>query len=241
MHKCEMCQEEHDGTFGSGRFCSLSCSRKFSTFKKRKSINQKIAKTLREKERPDLVQSCKECGQEFQVKNRSGQYCSDECKDIWLNRFHQKRNDDDVWKTGGDLGEVSVIKDLVLRGLKVFAPISSRSRADLIAHDEEAGIAYLIQVKSTSIKNNVVSFPVTCLEGKRDGKRQSRRYTHNEVSTFAVYIQDWDEVVYIDNESIDANRTKFQMRCSPPRNGNKSYCSINDFRNIDFFNRGSGS
>jgi len=31
MLKCELCNKEHDGTYGSGRFCSQKCSRSFST------------------------------------------------------------------------------------------------------------------------------------------------------------------------------------------------------------------
>lgn len=46
--KCEYknCQKEHLGTFGSGRFCSYSCSRAFSTFAKRKEINKKVSNAL---------------------------------------------------------------------------------------------------------------------------------------------------------------------------------------------------
>lgn len=43
--KCENCSKEHDGTFGSGRFCSRSCanSRKHS-----KETKEKISKTLKQ-------------------------------------------------------------------------------------------------------------------------------------------------------------------------------------------------
>lgn len=44
--KCENCSNEHDGTFGSGRFCSKPCSRSFSTKNKRADINAKVSKTL---------------------------------------------------------------------------------------------------------------------------------------------------------------------------------------------------
>ena len=30
MYVCEYCGKEHDGTYGSGRFCGPSCSRKYS-------------------------------------------------------------------------------------------------------------------------------------------------------------------------------------------------------------------
>jgi len=44
--KCENCNQEHDGNFGSGRFCCKSCSRAFSTKSKRKDINLKVSEKL---------------------------------------------------------------------------------------------------------------------------------------------------------------------------------------------------
>lgn len=58
--KCEFnpCKVDHDGSFGSGRFCSLKCSRAFSTAEKRKQINEKVSKTLsRNKTLADLFYS----------------------------------------------------------------------------------------------------------------------------------------------------------------------------------------
>lgn len=43
---CENCQKEHDGTFGSGRFCCKPCSRAFSTKSKRSDINAKVSDKL---------------------------------------------------------------------------------------------------------------------------------------------------------------------------------------------------
>lgn len=59
--KCEFsfCDIDHDGSFGSGRFCSLKCARAFSTAEKRKFINEKVSKTLSKGKRTlaDLVYS----------------------------------------------------------------------------------------------------------------------------------------------------------------------------------------
>lgn len=44
--KCEKCNKEHDGRYGSGRFCSALCARSFSTQKNRKLTNEKISKAL---------------------------------------------------------------------------------------------------------------------------------------------------------------------------------------------------
>lgn len=43
---CENCNNEHDGSYGSGRFCSCKCSRGFSTKAKRKEINDKVSKKM---------------------------------------------------------------------------------------------------------------------------------------------------------------------------------------------------
>lgn len=43
---CEKCGSEHDGKYGSGRFCCEKCARSFSTATKREEINKKVSKTL---------------------------------------------------------------------------------------------------------------------------------------------------------------------------------------------------
>jgi len=42
--KCENCEKEHDGSYGSGRFCDTKCARGFSTKNKRSEINKKVSK-----------------------------------------------------------------------------------------------------------------------------------------------------------------------------------------------------
>lgn len=44
---CERCLTVHDGTYGSGRFCSVKCARSFSSFQKREEINRKVGNKLR--------------------------------------------------------------------------------------------------------------------------------------------------------------------------------------------------
>jgi 5-methylcytosine-specific restriction endonuclease McrA len=44
--KCENCNTEHHGNYGSGRFCSKSCARGFSTKNNRSEISQKVSQTL---------------------------------------------------------------------------------------------------------------------------------------------------------------------------------------------------
>jgi hypothetical protein len=46
LKKCENCDNDHNGDYGSGRFCSNKCARGFSTKNKRKEINKKVSNTL---------------------------------------------------------------------------------------------------------------------------------------------------------------------------------------------------
>lgn len=43
---CEYCNEEHDGSYGSGRFCSKSCAKGFSSLNSRKERNEKIRNSV---------------------------------------------------------------------------------------------------------------------------------------------------------------------------------------------------
>ena len=78
---CEYCLIEHDGNYGSGRFCSSKCSRGFSTSIKRTEINEKVSKKLYGSGNPNVIKFCKTCNKEFIVrwKYRSQVYCSNEC------------------------------------------------------------------------------------------------------------------------------------------------------------------
>jgi len=73
MSICENCECEHDGIYGSGRFCSTKCSRGFSTKAKRKEINEKVSNSLKGRKYADPI-FCKNCGNELR-RRRKYQLC----------------------------------------------------------------------------------------------------------------------------------------------------------------------
>lgn len=73
LKKCENCDNDHNGNYGSGRFCSNKCARGFSTKNKRSLINKKVSKTLIKPK-----QKCKSCLINDKITNKS-KYCID-CK-----------------------------------------------------------------------------------------------------------------------------------------------------------------
>lgn len=74
---CEKCHCEHDGTYGSGRFCSRSCA---NSRIKNDVIKEKISKTLLERRKLGIFKTnfeerfCKDCGKKLGFRNKSG-YC----------------------------------------------------------------------------------------------------------------------------------------------------------------------
>jgi very-short-patch-repair endonuclease len=77
---CENCDNEHDGSYGSRRFCSSKCARGFSTKRKRSLINEKIRKTIEDKH-PKIEKNCEWCGNKFEVKKSKKKQltCSRSC------------------------------------------------------------------------------------------------------------------------------------------------------------------
>lgn len=74
--KCENCKKEHDGSYGSGRFCSSKCTKSFSTKNKREEINKKVSESLKKEK---TSKSCKECSKIFYSNRREQLYCSPRC------------------------------------------------------------------------------------------------------------------------------------------------------------------
>ena len=89
---CENCGKEHDGSFGSGRFCSKYCAISFGNKKRTKEqqdiINKKISEGLKRynkdnpKEKIYYDYICEKCGEHFsstKIRNERHIHC-DNCK-----------------------------------------------------------------------------------------------------------------------------------------------------------------
>ena len=89
MKVCENCQNEHNGAYKSGRFCSEKCSKGFSTKAKRKEINQQVSKKLK---KDPLIRICQNCQNIFETKKKKQKFCSNSCslKDKWKNSQYKE-------------------------------------------------------------------------------------------------------------------------------------------------------
>jgi len=93
MKTCENCGDEHNGKYGSGRFCSTKCSRGFSTKAKRKEINEKVSKTMLSYSTGLISISCMHCDISFTVPHKSvRKFCSQSCATTYRNLGSTKSN-----------------------------------------------------------------------------------------------------------------------------------------------------
>jgi len=74
---CEYCEEQHDGEYGSGRFCNAKCARGFSTHAKRDIINKQVSEKLTH---PLTEYICPKCEIEFSSDRKDRKYCSMLCR-----------------------------------------------------------------------------------------------------------------------------------------------------------------
>ena len=90
MKTCENCSSLNNGNYGSGRFCSSTCARGFSTKNKRIEINEKVSLSLTNKPSPKKgtglrygiseQRICVNCENSFIAKYHSHKICSRECQ-----------------------------------------------------------------------------------------------------------------------------------------------------------------
>ena len=81
---CETCGKEHDGSYGSGRFCSYNCKQKFS------SIKGAAKSAYIAKEKFGIKCSCEFCGKEFLSKvdlKKHKSICDSKPKKEWKCKY----------------------------------------------------------------------------------------------------------------------------------------------------------
>lgn len=107
---CESCKNEHDSSYGSGRFCSSKCARSFSSKAKRDEINKKVSKIMKskiskgekigcvQKNNDNLIEgSCDICGRKYMTRlynnERFKKTCSSKCaKKLRLISYNKNTN-----------------------------------------------------------------------------------------------------------------------------------------------------
>ena len=92
---CEVCGKEHDGTYASGRFCSYTCSRRYS------SLKGAAASAKACKEKLGIKCQCEFCGQKFDAKLDLKKHLP-KCEKR-VKRYHRKGQGDWTCKYCGEI------------------------------------------------------------------------------------------------------------------------------------------
>ena len=96
--KCENCGIEHDGIYGSGRFCSEKCARGFTTKFNRDEISRKVSLTLGGK---GILKekNCLYCGALLTKKNAKKFCCNAHQQQFQRDKTWSRADRDGVWYT----------------------------------------------------------------------------------------------------------------------------------------------
>lgn len=190
--KCENCKEEHNGSYGSGRFCSDKCARGFSTKNKRNEINDKVSITLKSKN-----VYCEKCERTFAAKNLKQHICNvsykcEKCEKDFIRKIPFKAAgeriihihcEDCIRKVPHSLDDP---KSLFGLSLRTAAKILKRANIKCImcGWDKTAlDIHHVIERKNggTNDHNNLVPLCPNCHRMAHEGK-----YTKDELLKFTL-------------------------------------------------------
>ena len=150
MLKCENCGKEHDGSYGSGRFCSVKCSRGFSTKDKRKEINEKVSKKLYKQPEKKI---CPICGNDFYTK-RYTTFCSNVCRGgLPKKKGEERKKGSGGLRPGG--------------GKSKQIPYTNWMGFKMSLNKEEIEVAKVLDENKLNWNRNTKGFPYTTREGKQ--------------------------------------------------------------------------
>lgn len=182
---CEYCNKEHDGSYGSGRFCSQTCSRKYSnTFVTEKGRQNQI----------NTLNKYRDKSVDTRKKSLPKTIKSNKIHKSTFNDIKKKNGESINTKRLGNIGEISTIKKFVEHEIPVYLPFGDNEDADLIA--EFDGKLQKIQVKSSSRNNGDTTVFTT---KHRDSKTHNPSAPYDNIDYFSLYDYTNDEVYLIKN------------------------------------------
>lgn len=188
MALCELCNKEHDGSYGSGRFCSATCARNYSKKFISQDAKQRQIDALR-KYRPAIPP--KDSG----VLTKAHQATRDKAIERARERDKIKNSimpSSVIHNTRciSNIGELSTLTEFAKVGIPVYIPFGEAESADIIA--DFGGKLQKIQVKTSSHicnDNHGVIFNIRKPKKSRIRKisRDEKLYSANEVDYFALH------------------------------------------------------
>lgn len=199
--KCEKCEKEHDGKYGSGRFCSEKCARSFSTTGNRKEINKKVSNALRVHHRvgDGNIKLCDYgCGQEARYTLGNGKWC---CEPHYSKCQKMKsKNSEGTKKAHSEGRSYKIKKEDALRGTKSFRKKLTREYEKLPFVDKPIAEKYRVVLKDQNGKCFICKIDTWC------GKPLNLHIDH------------------IDGDTRNNNRDNLQYLCPNCHSQTPTYC-----------------
>lgn len=227
MKICEYCGKEHDGSYGSGRFCCAKCARRYSY--------QHIDEDGRKRQVQALLDPVNR-----QKTAETRKRKSEERKKLGLDKSAYPKSTllpslgkGTYTSKLGTIGELRTIEEFGKHNIQIYVPIFNDSEVDMIA--EINGEFKKIQVKSSTRSDgdrcrfNLVS---TNTRYTKDGKLNGRTkiYRPDKIDYFSLYDYNDDEVYLLEN---DHEQTTITLRSSPMKNPNPNGPNYKEDYRID--------
>ena len=208
---CEYCGNEHNGTYGSGRFCCASCARQFSyqfiTDEGKAHQISALADPINRKKGSETRK------RQYDSKVKSGEIIP------YKSNIKSKIPESKYKPKNGKLGEIATIKKFIEQGIPVYIPLIDEG-IDMIA--DFGNKLQRIQVKSSTRSNSdVVRFSLLHNKNIIKGNTVATehiKYSSEDIDYFSLYDIPNDELFLIKN---NINKGEINIRYNNSKN-NKS-------------------
>lgn len=209
MPICEYCGKEHDGSYGSGRFCSAKCARRYSyQYIDEDAKARQIKALLDPVNRQKTAETRKRKTEErIKLELDKSKEPKSTMRDNCLSTL-----------TLGKIGELKTIEKFIKRDIQVYLPVVDNNGVDMIA--DVNGELIKIQVKSSARSNDEkCEFNLRSCNTryKKNGEQCGRikTYDSEEIDYFSLYDYNNDEVYLVKNPEL---KTAITIRSTPPKN-----------------------
>lgn len=203
MSICETCKEEHEGSFGSGRFCNRKCANvRIQT----KELNEKRSKAL--KGRTDYIWNrgkgergkkdicvCLYCDDEFRGYVNTRKFCSINCSNQYLaERARENKTDYDIYKLECSF-RFNVYKypeEFNLELLEERGWYEAKNRGDNpngISRDHMISIKYGFV---NGIDSNIIAHPANCQLMKHVDNNSKKTKCSIQIEELVSRIEKWE-------------------------------------------------
>ena len=223
MKKCEFCGSEHDGSYGSGRFCCAVCARKYSNTYVTKEGRKNQIKALNDKAMREMQAEMR--------RLKSKNFKKDEHGNWVYKRPKTYKNLEDYINTKlgfmhpvhlGNIGEVAAIKLFLQYDIPVYKPITDFG-IDLVVYINNE--FKKIQIKSSTRHSNdesAVMFNLASQTYKiKNGKviSKAKTYSADMIDYFILYDAIYDELFIFPNITGNDKKSSVILRYNPTKNG----------------------